>query len=289
MVSAGAFHTLPFYYLFLQNFISQIHGTLAWYWLAVMWSLAIEEQFYLIAPFLVRFLSIRSLVLTLSTVVILAPALRALMYNYDSSLGGGKGYYYVLMPFRADALALGMLAAVAWKNPRIQRLLLSNRKAMNRLLVFLALGLPILLKWFPGPSSHLTAIAGYSWLAIFYVVFLLCVLANREGILARGMRWQFLMQLGGISYCIYLIHLLINGACHAVFLRSSPSIDSLPGVIVTIVAAALTWAIAKFSWKYFEGPLMRRGHRYVYWPTPDPAQRIAVALEGSNRSVQLQA
>jgi peptidoglycan/LPS O-acetylase OafA/YrhL len=287
-VSAGAFHALHFYYLFLQNFFSEIHGSLGWYWLAVTWSLAIEEQFYLVAPLLVRFLPKRSLVFTLGITVILAPVLRALMYNYDASIGGGKGYYYVLMPFRADALALGMLAAVAWKTPRVQTLLLSNRKAMNRLLVFLSLGLAILLKWFPGPSSHLTAVAGYSWLALFYVTLLLCALADREGILARGIRWQFLMELGGISYCIYLIHLLINGACHALFLHSIPSIDSWQGVIVTIVAAALTWAIAKFSWKYFEGPLMRRGHRYVYWPKTVPAQSVAVALDGSTRDAQVQ-
>jgi len=289
MVSADSFHALPFYYLFLQNFISQIHGTLGWYWLAVTWSLAIEEQFYLVAPLLVRFLSKRSLVFTLGTTVILVPVLRALMYNYDASSGGSMGYYYVLMPFRADALALGMLAAMAWKTPWVQILLLLNRKIMNRLLLFLSLGLPILLKWYPGPSSHLTAVAGYSWLAMFYVVLLLCVLANREGILARVMRWRFLLQLGGISYCVYLIHLLINAACHALFLHSNPSIDSLKGVSVTILAAALTWAIATCSWQCFEGPLVRRGHRYLYWPKPVPTQSVTAALDNSNRDARLQA
>jgi peptidoglycan/LPS O-acetylase OafA/YrhL len=288
-VTAGAFHSLPFYYLFLQNFLTQVPGTLGWYWLAVTWSLAIEEQFYLVAPLLVRFLSTRSLVFALGATVILAPVLRALMFNYESSISGAKGYYYVLTPFRADALAFGMLAAVAWKTPHIQTRLLANKNNLNRILLFLSLGLPILLKWFPGPSSHLTAVAGYSWLAMFYVVLLLCVLVDRAGILARGMRWGLLMQLGGISYCVYLIHLLINGACHALFLHSSPSIDSLQGVIVTILAAALTWAIAKCSWKYFEGPLMRRGHRYSYWAEPVPAQSVAAALEGSNRDAQLQA
>src|ERR1700687_5933565 len=134
--SAGAFHTLPFYYLFLQNFLTQVPGTLGWYWLAVTWSLAIEEQFYLVAPLLVRFLSTRSLVFTLGATVILAPVLRALMYSYESGILGSKGYYYVLMPFRADALALGMLAAVAWKTPRVQTLLLSNSKSMTFILLF---------------------------------------------------------------------------------------------------------------------------------------------------------
>ena len=287
--SAGAFHALPFYYLFLQNFLSQVHGTLGWYWLAVTWSLAIEEQFYLVAPLLVRFLSTRALVFTLVATVIFAPLLRALMYNHESAILESKGYYYVLMPFRADALALGMLAAVAWKTPRAQTLLLSNRNIMKWVLLLLSLGLPILLKWFPGPTSHLTAVAGYSWLAMFYVVLLLCVLADREGILAQGMRWGFLMQLGGISYCVYLIHLLINGACHALILHSSPSIDSVQGVAVTLLAAALTWAIAKCSWRYFEGPLMRRGHRYSYWRSPAPAQLVAVVLDPSNRGAEIDA
>jgi peptidoglycan/LPS O-acetylase OafA/YrhL len=286
-VSAGSAQTLPFYYLFLQNFISQMHGTLGWYWLAAMWSLAIEEQFYLVAPLLVRFLSTRSLTIALSATVLLVPVLRAVMYHYDASIGG-HGYYYVLTPFRADSLALGMLAAIAWRTPQVAWVFLSNRKAMNRVLLILALGLPVMLKWFPGPSSHVTAVLGYSWLAMFFAALLLSVLSNREGILAQAMRSPFLIRLGGISYCVYLIHLLVNGMCHALFLHSSPAIDSLPGVSVTMLAAALTWAIAEFSWKYFEGPLMRRGHRYTYWPKSVPVPAVELAPEAVNRDVQFQ-
>jgi peptidoglycan/LPS O-acetylase OafA/YrhL len=259
---AGIRH-IPVYLLFLQNFVSMPIGTFDWYWLAVMWSLAVEEQFYLIAPILVRALSKTFLAVALCATVVLAPVLRELIYRLTPR---GDEYWYTLMPCRADALAIGMLAALAWKTEEIRTFLFARKRSVYQALVFFLCGIPILLKYFPGPSYHLTATLGFSWLAFFYVTLLLVVLTDADGKLGRAMRLRWLRRIGSVSYCIYLIHFPLNGLLHAILLRSRPNIATLSGVSVTFLAAALTYAIAALSWKCFEGPIVRRGHRHQYSP-----------------------
>lgn len=258
--AAVGIRSIPIYFLFLQNFPFYHSNSFYWYWLGVTWSLAVEEQFYLIAPLLIRSLSRVSLIVTLGATVVLAPVLREFVYRFlPQSL-----YWYTVMPCRADSLAVGMLAALAWKGDGIRAFLLARTKSVYRVLIFFACGIPILLKYFPGPWVHFTAVFGFSWLAFFYVTVLFAVLIDPNGTLARIMRWRWLMKLGGVSYCVYLIHLPINGMLHGFLLRSTPSIASLPGIGVTLLAAVLTFGLAALSWEYFEGPMVRLGHRYQY-------------------------
>jgi peptidoglycan/LPS O-acetylase OafA/YrhL len=266
-VVADGIHRIPVYLLFLQNIFGSLpNGSFDWYWLAVMWSLAVEEQFYLVAPILIRALSRRSLVATLCSTVILAPILRELAYRFTPR---GESLWYSLMPCRADALAIGMLAAIAWKTDEIRASLIAQKNSIYKALIFFACGLPVLLKFFPGVTNHFTAVAGYSWLALFYVTLMLAILADPNGKLGSAMRSKWLMRLGGISYCVYLIHFPVNGILHSVLLGSRPSIAGLSGVSVTLLAAAVTVGLALLSWEYFEGPLLRLGHRYKYRMTTE--------------------
>jgi peptidoglycan/LPS O-acetylase OafA/YrhL len=60
--------------------------------------------------------------------------------------------------------------------------------------------------------------------------------------------------------------------CHFVILRSRPSMNSVRGLAVTLFAAAVSWAVAALSWKWFEKPLVDRGHRLSRAPVVLPAQ-----------------
>ena len=106
-------------------------------------------------------------------------------------------------------------------------------------------------------------VAGGRMIAVTGAV-MLAILADPNGKLGSAMRSKWLMRLGGISYCVYLIHFPVNGILHSVLLGSRPSIAGLSGVSVTLLAAAVTVGLALLSWEYFEGPLLRLGHRYKY-------------------------
>ena len=97
------------YWTFTKNFYMHEMG-FGPQWLSVTWSLAIEEQFYLVIPWLVRWLRPRNLVVLFALGLVTAPAWR----EFLPSLGG------YLLPFaRADAICLGGLIAVAYRDEKL--------------------------------------------------------------------------------------------------------------------------------------------------------------------------
>src|SRR5229473_7035726 len=120
-LSTGA---LPWYsyWTFTQNFWMTHARSLGPNTLGITWSLAIEEQFYLTLPLVIRFLTGRRLLTCVLTGICLAPLARItiqLIWPRNSFAP------FVLMPCRADALLLGVLAAVlirdnAWRS-RVRR------------------------------------------------------------------------------------------------------------------------------------------------------------------------
>lgn len=251
---------VPVQLLFLQNiFIGMPHFT--WTWFVVTWTLAIEEQFYLVAPPLIRFLSPRRFVCVLVAAIVLAPVLRFLLYRYWAP---GTYLSVFLMPCRADSLSCGMLLAVAWRHARFREFIRTRAKLLHALLLFLFLGVGGLLWWLVHPLNIITVTIGFSWLAFFYTALLLAVISQPAGRLAGLARWRFLSWLGGISYCVYLLHGTLLYFAHDIFFHADPRLYTLKQLAVSILALLVTFLIASVSWRFFEKPLIQRGHRYSY-------------------------
>jgi peptidoglycan/LPS O-acetylase OafA/YrhL len=247
------------YYLFFQNFIFPPIATYGTYFVGPTWSLAVEEQFYLIAPWLIRFLPPRRLIKALLLCVIVAPLLRAALFNVQH----GHRVVYFLMPCRMDGLAIGMLCAIAWRTGA-KEWMANHAALLKTALAVLLLGFLAMLRWSPEPQNSFQAVYKYSWIVLLYATLMMVALMVPGGIVARLSRLGILRNWGRVSYCVYLIHLGILGACHMALLRSSPRIDNWQGTLTTILAAALTWLIAQLSWRFFEKPLLDKGHVYKY-------------------------
>jgi peptidoglycan/LPS O-acetylase OafA/YrhL len=251
---------VPVQLLFFQNFEFTLfpfqHA-----WFLVTWSLAVEEQFYIFAPPLIRFLSLHKLVYVLLGAIVAAPIFRFVVFRY--LFPGTIAASYLLL-CRADTLALGILLAIAWRNPAFRSFLDRHRLSLQLTLLLLFLGTCASIPWLVGGFSLFRATVGYSWLAALYGCLLLLVLSQTDGWLAAIMRWKSLRSLGAISYCVYLIHLTILFLAQRLILHSSPQIYSFKGIAVTVFAALITLALAALSWRYFEKPLIRRGHTYAY-------------------------
>ncbi|MBZ5502118.1 MAG: acyltransferase [Acidobacteriia bacterium] len=255
---------LPVYlhYLFLQNLPGGNLPGLAGAWFVPLWSLAVEEQFYLIAPLVVRFVSPRQLPRTLGAVIAFAPALRAFL---NLAVGISPLIVGALwMPSRADALALGMLLAVIWRREHVRMWFQENIGLLYAAGGFLSLGVLSLWIWAYTPRSLGVQIPGYTCLAFFYACLLLIALLHSSGPLAALMRMAWLRELGKVSYCVYIIHEAVNVACHAVLLHKAPQISTAQGAAVTCCAAGLTYIAAKISYLLIEQPLLRRGHAFKY-------------------------
>ncbi|HEV3218351.1 MAG TPA: acyltransferase [Candidatus Acidoferrales bacterium] len=256
------------HFLFLQNF-DVPSSTLSFPWLGPMWSLAVEEQFYLVAPLVIFLVPQRSLPWLLGTAICCAPLLRIIVrMGFLPFLGApGLAAAFLAMPCRADALALGMMAAFLWRNPRARSWFSSKTSKLYAAFGVLLAGMAILWKWFPKSLSSGEESFGFTWIALFYTVALLLSLLSSSGPIARVARMAWLRELGKLSYCMYIIHVAVDFLCFKIG-HTTVGVSFPHDLAITLLAAAITYTIAKLSWVFFEQPLLRLGHRFTYAPAP---------------------
>ncbi len=227
--------------------------------LSHLWSLAVEEQFYLVWPALVLVArgGRRARLGALAAALFAAgPALRAAI----AASGWPVGTAYRVTPGRIDSLALGALLAVLLRSER-------GRAAVRRgwawiaaagAAAFLALGAP------RGFDMHVRALEiwSHTFLALAAGGLLAgaVLLADTGRPLARLLEARPLVALGRYSYGLYVVHYLVHvGALRA--LRATPAGAALlatrAGYLAYAVAGALaSLALAWTSWHVIERPFL---------------------------------
>jgi peptidoglycan/LPS O-acetylase OafA/YrhL len=253
--------SVPVHFLFLQNILRFRHSLLGLAWLGHLWTLAIEEQFYLVIPLAIRFLSRPRLLTLLCVAIAGAPVLRFAVTQVAPSYIAAP---YLLTPCRADALALGVLLAILWRSHRAQKVLLRWRTLLY--VPILLLSLPVLYLALSDPSPYNRSIATWGFSAIdFAFVFLLAlVLADPRGIPAAICRSALLRGTGQLSYCIYIVHPAMNYLFAALLLPDAVHHERWRYAVAATAATVATFGIARISWIFFERPLLRIGHSFEY-------------------------
>jgi len=173
----------------------------------VLWSLAIEEHFYLVWPAIVRKVNPGALLWAALCILVVSPMLRFLCSSVPLFAGHGQGGCSYYTWNCADGLALGALMAILVRrmnNDRRQLMRLSLLLSATGFLIGLA-GIPFgimtkmnaageALQWVPG-NLEFAAMLGFLLLA-------------SSGRLAKYVVPRPLTFLGDISYGLYLYHLL---------------------------------------------------------------------------------
>lgn len=231
------------YFTFTQNFFMH-HLGFGPNWLGVTWSLAVEEQFYLVIPLLVWGLGRRSLAVVFAVGIMLAPVWRLLVGNLGA---------YVFPFARADAILWGgLLALLARWRP------LPRSRALMPWLVLLVIGLVILL----GKHAGVGDVYLHGVLGPFYGIWLLLALQADGSALGGVLGGRLLVWLGRRSYGIYLFHQPVNGLVQQWLTgRQVPGWDGPGGWTANLLSLVILVAVSELSFRYFEAPFLRYAHR----------------------------
>ena len=248
------------YVVFLQNFAMAWSDTLGAPFLAATWSLAIEEQFYLTLPFVVRAVPTRALAWVCVGSVAFANLLRVVVCLLTDRVWPA----YVLMPCRMDALMLGVLAAIIVRSENARMIITRRSNVLWAVAfsLFLLIGYMTRKNWMIASTEMATW--GYTVLALFYSLVLLLSVTQNRSALSRGLRFTPLRRLGGIAYGVYLFHLPVNGFLHAYIRNTGAQLLDVTDVGITAIALGLTLTLATVSWRLFERPLIGIAHRLSY-------------------------
>ena len=163
---------------------------------------------------------------------------------------------------------MGVLSAVLVRNETTWNYLVNHRRWIYGLaaLLLLALAAITLGGYSVGSSAGTKTLYGLelSVLAFFYSAVLLAAVTRQDQFVGTILCNSLLMRLGGIAYGTYLLHHLCIDFFHflvVALIRPAPAAAFI-GAQMLGVALAITLAIV--SWRYFEKPLVRRGHAFDY-------------------------
>ena len=250
--------SMPFvvYAAFLQNFWLAHHSWNAY--MSVTWSLAVEEQFYLLFPLVIRFARTSWLPLLIGGLALMSAGARTILYLHFGSAWGTAAYTLVFC--RADALMLGALGAWGLREPRVRTLLEDRPSLLRSAVIVLGAAVTVMLVRGWTMLTRPMSTAGYSCLALFYLSLILLAVVCPAGRWASIARLAPLRWMGRLAYCIYLVHATAYAICRNWF---DAVID--PNQFdwrSAVVALTLSLAMAQLSWWYFESKLIRLGHTF---------------------------
>ena len=239
--------------LFLANMPGLLlhHGYLFY---GPFWSLAVEEQFYMLWPFLYRKLRRRGMLVVGMGLLVVCPGLRWLAYAHLLHTGDPLSKTWMI----ADNLGIGALLAVVLRWPGVMlrqfaavgwMLFLAGAAGLAALFAAHRMGARDVLRNSVGLSCFLLICASA-------VVLMLCLFRQR-----RLPGWLgVLVFFGDISYGLYLIHLLLLQIYDRAFGKGFLT-DWRLMLLRFAVANGCAIVLAALSRRWFEDPILRMKSR----------------------------
>lgn len=211
-----------------------------------LWSLAVEEHFYLVWPFLVYFLGTTTLVRVAGGCLLGGVVVRSFFLSH------GIGVFFFTL-CRLDGLVMGALLALLEQGRGLQ----AYRKSF-------LIGALLLMGLLAGVWPYTTG-RGLDWLQILkpllMAIFYFCCVGYIIGLSSQSQvyTWltqRWLTQIGLISYGLYIFHPL----CFDWVLHSSLGQN---GIISFVLAFTFVLGVALASYRFYESPFLKLKKYFV--------------------------
>ena len=221
------------YPFFLQNFLVAAPA-LAVGPLGVSWSLAVEELFYLVWPFIVRFASLERVRLIAWAVLVVSPPLRLYFVM--------RHWIIYSNPFcRLDGMMAGALLAIYVRESGF-----APARLVKPAWIALLAAVPLAIT---------TVAYGVMWLAFSMTVmasasFVFLALFSANTWFRAFLTNRFLVFSGTISYGLYLLHKIPDDAFKRIHWKDAHPIAAFWVIVVA------SYLLAFASWKFLEKPFL---------------------------------
>ena len=218
---------------FVRNYVSG-----SWY-TAHFWSLAVEEHFYLVVPFIFFAFSWKASLRIAIAVVVSCAIIR--WAEFALHLAEGKIEFRT--ESRIDAIMYGAIVALLLYKPQIRDWLTRNL-TLARCAIGAILLIALLVLFSAAPMRR-------TLVAITMPVFIAYTVLRPSELIGRILEHQLVQWIGRLSYSLYIWHVLFLVPDY----RPFPIAQSFP------FAFALAFLLAVASYYFLEKPMIRRGHQ----------------------------
>jgi peptidoglycan/LPS O-acetylase OafA/YrhL len=222
--------------------------------LSHFWSLAVEEQFYIIWPFVLGiFAGQRRKAMRL---ILFLWMLSFLFRIAVTGLNLDPYWSVAFLPGRCGELLAGAYLTLALRGDAKEVQRLYRLLPIASLASFLLFDLAAILPQSTDPTSPLISTLGLAALSIFFASVI--GLSLRPGVIQSVFSLGWLRWFGKISYGIYVYHLLFKNQYYWIATHIAPhASDNAQRVILFLIAAVGTLVIAPLSYYTFESVFLR--------------------------------
>ena len=239
--------TIIWHILYLSNILSAKQG----YWsenVSHFWSLAVEEQFYLIWPWLIIFLAQKFLLPIIITLLFFGPLFRLT----GIFLGWNEIVVDALTPAVIDTLGFGALLAYLRYRGKS-----SFTSVFTNACILMGLPLFFILQFLKQTDyySILSSVFGNTALGLIFTWLIARTSQGFRGLLGQVLEFPSIVYIGKISYGIYVIHTFTPTLLNTVLHHFGLSGYSHYWGVIYLLSPVTTIVLAMISWHIFEKPI----------------------------------